>query len=151
MLTQPSPGKITSSFHGEFTPGTETQMLRHWLGGIDTVELSSDPLYLADQSPQWLKAITILLCCIIFRARNSGGAWQVMLLFHVTLIEVAGWCAAGRGTGLEGPRQLHSCVWCLSWNVWKAGLSWDSGPECLHVTSPAWWPQHGGLRFLLQE
>lgn len=61
------------------------------------------------------------------------------LLLHETLIEVAGWCASGRGSEM-----LRSCVRCLRRNVWKAGpnvLTCDLGLKCSHMTSPAWWPE----------
>lgn len=68
------------------------------------------------------------------------------LLFHQTLIEVAGWCASGRGSEM-----LHSCVRRLRRNVWKAGpnaLTCDLGLECSHMASLAWWPE---LSFLITQ
>ena len=52
VLMQPSLGKLTSPFHGEFTPGTGTAlMINPCMDGLDVTDPPSDFLSLADRSP----------------------------------------------------------------------------------------------------
>lgn len=56
------------------------------------------------------------------------------------------WYSAGIWAGLVGPKWLHSHVWYLGGECWKAGFSWDSWSEGLRMTF-----QHGNtlvVRFL---
>ena len=64
------------------------------------------PLF--SRPPSWLKTITVLSCCIILGSGIQARLGRVILLSHVTLIEVAGWYAAGGQTDREGPSQLQS-------------------------------------------
>lgn len=88
-------------------------------------------------SPCRPSTIIILLCCVISGIR--AGVGRAILPFRVTSTEVAGWCAAGRATGLEVPGRLRSRVRCPCRNVEEAGPSSYSGQRA----SP--WPlPHGG-------
>ena len=44
-----------------------------------------------------------------------------------------GWCVTHKIMSL--------LFWLPGRNGWEAGLSGDYCPECLHMMSPAWWPQ----------
>lgn len=86
--------------------------------------------------------------------RNLNKVWPGCL---VSLLHDAGTSAGCAGPAEAGGSTLkitasHSCLTPLGRDSWKAGLSWGCRSECLHVTSPAWWPQvvdflHGGSVF----
>lgn len=111
---------------------------------LDATDPSSDFLSLADRSPEWLETITILLSCIIFWAGNSGGAWSVILFFHAMLIRCR-WVVYCWQKGQDSFIHVSGAFAGMS------GRLGSTSPECLPMTSPAWWPQPGGLRFPLQE
>ena len=69
--------------------------------------------------------------CLSYSA-NVG--WAIFLL-PVALAEVTGWYSAGGWDGLEGPRQLHSNVWCFDRVSCKVGFSGISQLSHLYTFS----------------
>lgn len=63
----------------------------------------------------------------------------VILLFHVTLMEVTQGYSDGRWAGMEGPKPIP-VAWCFIGSGRKANLSWNHQLEFFHVASPAWQP-----------
>lgn len=108
----------------------------------------SNSAFSSVHSPCRPSTIIILLCCVISGIR--AGVGRAILPFRVTSTEVAGWCAAGRATGLEVPGWLRSRVRCPCRNAEEAGPSSYSGQRASpwplphggpSVAAPAWRPR----------
>ena len=57
----------------------------------------------------------------------AGHGKVIVSLFVVS--NVTHWYSTGIWAGLEGPKWLHSHVYCLGGECWKVGLSQDSRSE----------------------
>lgn len=58
------------------------------------------------------------------------------------LLAFNGWMGWSRRSETASLTHLAPCS-----GGWKAGFSWDWGPENLHVASRAWWPQDSQLAY----
>lgn len=80
-----------------------------------------------------------------FKSKISGRKQK--LFYYALRFHGSGTCSCHSGDGLSLSQLragiiwtfLHSCVWSLSWDDYKAEFSWDCQLEYVHMASPWVW------------